>query len=63
MRIVSVAKVRKAVEELCLKANFELRKDILGALRLALKREKSSRAKGILWSIIENARIAKSKKI
>ncbi|MBN2453668.1 MAG: fumarate hydratase [Candidatus Omnitrophica bacterium] len=63
MRTVDTAKVRKAVEELCLKANFELRKDVLRALRTALGREKSARAKGILRSLIENARLAKAKRI
>ncbi len=56
---MNVSRIRDAVEGLCLKANFELRKDILDALRSALKRETTRRAKGILKTLIENARIAK----
>lgn len=63
MREINVGKIREAVTELCLKANFELRKDILKALKSALKREKSARAKGILRQIIENARLAKKRRI
>ena len=63
MRKVNVGKIREAVEELCLKANFELRKDILRALQSALKKEKSARAKGILRSLIENAHLARKKRI
>lgn len=63
MRQVEVSKIRDAVSELCLKANFELRKDILSALKAALRHETNERARSILGSIIENARIAKSKRI
>lgn len=63
MREISVGKIREAVTELCLKANFELRKDILKTLKSALKREKNARAKGILRQIIENAQIAKKKRL
>ena len=63
MREIDVSKIKDTVTELCLKANFELRKDILKALRLALKREKAVRAKNTLKAIIENARLAKSKRI
>lgn len=63
MRIVNVLKVKDAVEELCLKANFELRPDILRALESALRKETSERAKGILSSLIENARLAKAEKL
>lgn len=61
MREVSVSKIKDVVCELCLKANFELRKDVLRALKFALRRETNSRAKAILKSIIENARLAKKK--
>jgi len=63
MREISAKKISEAVTELCLKANFELRKDILKALRLALKRETTARARNTLKAIIENARLAKSKRI
>jgi fumarate hydratase subunit alpha len=63
MRKVNVLLIRKAVEELCLKANFELRSDILRALKRALRRETDARARRILRTIVENARIAKSKRL
>lgn len=63
MREVRVDKIKEAVTELCLKANFELRKDVLKALRLASKKETGKGAKNILKAIIENAKIAKKKRI
>jgi fumarate hydratase subunit alpha len=63
MREISVTKIRDAVSELCLKANFELRKDMLSALRSALKNETDGRARAILKTILENAKIAKAKKL
>ena len=63
MRRINVAKIKKAVEELCLKANFELRKDVLKALKTALNRETKSRAKVILRMLIENAHLARTNKI
>lgn len=49
--------------DLCVEANFILRKDVLSALRLAYIQEKNKRAKEILAAIIENARIAKKEKL
>ncbi|MFA5085267.1 MAG: fumarate hydratase, partial [Candidatus Omnitrophota bacterium] len=63
MREIDVRKIREAVTELCLKANFELRWDILKALKTALKRETSPRAKNLLKALIENAALAKKKRI
>ncbi|MFH0764713.1 MAG: fumarate hydratase [Candidatus Omnitrophota bacterium] len=63
MREISVSKIREAVSELSLKANFELRKDVLAALKAALRKETNSRAKKILQSIVENAKIARAKRI
>ncbi len=63
MREINVGKIREAVAELCLKANFELRKDILRALNAALKKETNDRARGILTTIVENARIARARKL
>ncbi|MCX5679045.1 MAG: fumarate hydratase [Candidatus Omnitrophica bacterium] len=60
MREINVSRIKKAVEELCLKANFTLRKDILNALERALKKETNPRARSILKTIIENARLAKA---
>ncbi|MDP2928554.1 MAG: fumarate hydratase [Candidatus Omnitrophota bacterium] len=63
MREIDVGKIREAVAELCLKANFELRKDVLKALRSALSKEANQRAKNILRAIIENAALAKKKRV
>ena len=63
MREIDVAEIKDAVRELCLKANFELRKDVLNAIKSALKKETNKRARGILKSIIENARLAKKKRL
>lgn len=63
MRTIDVSKIKEAVAELCLKANFELRKDVLGALKAALKRETAAGPRRILKEIIENARIAAKKRL
>ncbi|MFA5143482.1 MAG: fumarate hydratase [Candidatus Omnitrophota bacterium] len=63
MREVGVSKIRDAVCELCLKANFELRKDVLKALRASLSKETRPRPKNIIRSIIENAKLAGKKRI
>ena len=63
MREITVSQIRDTVRDLCLKANFELRKDVLSAIKSAYKSETLPRAKGILKDIIENARIARDKKI
>ena len=63
MREIDVRKIREAVTELCLKANFELRKDVLKALRGALSKETSPRARNLLKALIENAALAKKKRI
>lgn len=63
MREIEAKKIREAVMELCLKANFELRHDILRALKVALKKETNERARNILKAIIENARLSKKKRL
>jgi fumarate hydratase subunit alpha len=63
MREIDVSKIKDAVKELCLEANFVLRKDILKALKKAALRENNPRAKKILRSIIENAGIARKRRL
>lgn len=63
MREIDILKVRQTVAELCLRANFELRPDILRAIKAAAKRETNVRAKKILKSLVENARLARREKI
>ena len=48
---------------MCLKANFELRQDVLAVLKKAYALEKNKRARGILKAIIDNAAIAKREKL
>ena len=63
MREIEVSKIKDTVRELCLKANFELRKDVLQAIKAAVKKETNGRAKKILKSIIDNAALARKKRI
>lgn len=63
MREIGVSKIRDAVRELCLKANFDLRQDVLSEIKRALKKETNSRARNILKSIIENAKLARAKRL
>jgi fumarate hydratase subunit alpha len=63
MRKIDVSRIRSAVSGLCEKANFELRADILRALKRALANETDRRARSILRDIIENAELARSKKL
>lgn len=61
MRTVKSSVIRDAVKELCLKANIELRSDVLSALKYARDKELNLKARRILDIIIENAYIAKRK--
>ncbi len=63
MRKINVSKITDAVKDLCLKANFELRGDVLAALKKAQAQERSSLSSSILKDIIKNARIAKKESI
>jgi fumarate hydratase subunit alpha len=59
MRRITSAVIQKAVAELCIKANMQLRPDVLAALKAAYRREKKPRAKDILGAIIRNAALAR----
>lgn len=61
MRTIDAKVIIKTVRDLCLKANVELRGDILSALKLARKNESSPKARRVLDIIIENARLARRK--
>ncbi len=63
MRIISADKIRKAVSDLCIKANLILREDALFALKQAATKETNKKAKKILRAIIDNASIAESEKL
>ena len=51
------------MRDLCLTANFELRKDVLRALTASLSKETNARAKKIIKTILENAKLARKKHI
>lgn len=63
MRIINAEKIKKAVAQLCYRANLDLRRDVLAALKKAQQSETNSRAKRILEAIINNAAIAKKERI
>lgn len=59
MRRIDFDLVKDTVCDLAIRANTNLRADVLIALKKAYRKEKSFRAKRLLKDIIENARIAK----
>ncbi len=63
MREIDVSRIKDAIKGLCLTANFELRRDILKALKAGLKKETNARAWDIIKTIIENANLARKKRI
>ncbi|MBM3250422.1 MAG: fumarate hydratase [Candidatus Omnitrophica bacterium] len=63
MRKLSADRVSRAVASLCLRANFELRQDVLRKIKEGLKREKNKTARGILEAVIRNADIAKKERL
>jgi fumarate hydratase subunit alpha len=63
MRIITAKKITEAVARLCHKANFELRPDVLAALKAAYRRETDRRAKTILKAVIDNAAISRKDKL
>ena len=63
MKTINAQTITKTVRDLCLKANLELRKDVLSSLKQAYARETNKRAGNILRAILENARIAKKEKL
>ena len=63
MREIAVSQIRDTVRDLFLKANFELRKDVLKVIRSSIKRERDPRGARILKSIVENAILAKKRRL
>lgn len=63
MRKINVKLVRDMVAKLAQEANFILRPDVLGALKTCYNAENNKRAKRMLKAIIENSKIAGSKKL
>ena len=63
LRRINTKRVIKAVKKLFIEANTVLGEDVVGALRHALFREESETGKQVLKKIIENADIARRKKM
>ena len=63
LRRINTKRVTKAVKKLFIEANTVLSEDVIGALRHALSREESENGKQVLQKIIENADIARRKKM
>ena len=62
MRYIEFEKIVETVESLCISAGYELPEDVLAALEEAARKESNPGAVKILEQLIENARIAASKK-
>ncbi len=63
MKEIRAGKISEVTGELAILANCVLRKDVVKSLEKALFRETNKRAKSILSSIIENARIAGKERV
>lgn len=63
MRKIHTDAITKVVKELCIKANLELREDVLLAIEKSMHNESHPRDKKILQILLENAQIAKEKKL
>lgn len=63
MRIISASEITNTVKDMCIEANYYLPCDILNSLKTAREKEQSETGRDILAKIIENADIAKHKKM
>lgn len=63
MRIVRAQKIKDAVRRLCERANLDLRKDVLAALKASLRLERGSKSKAALRAIIKNAEVARKERL
>lgn len=63
MRKIDTSLIASAVEELSIETNFNMREDILLALKASLKVEESLTGRSILSQLIENAAIAREKRL
>ncbi|HRS98304.1 MAG TPA: fumarate hydratase, partial [Smithella sp.] len=63
LRRINVQKVTKAVKKLFIEANTVLGEDVVGALRQALEHEESQSGRQVLEKILENAEIARRRKM
>ncbi len=63
MKTITEKQITGIIKELCVQANFNLRKDVLVSLNLALKKETNARAKKLLQVIVDNAQVARKEKL
>lgn len=63
MRHISYTLIKESIKNLCIDANTEIRPDVLEAFHLAREKEKSPLGKEVLSQLIENAKIAKEKRL
>ena len=63
MRNIDYNEIVTAVEELCIQSCYELSADVLGAIKNAEQNESNPKAARILKQLVENAEIAKEKRI
>jgi fumarate hydratase subunit alpha len=63
MKTIDSKKISSTVKNLCLKANIELRSDVLSLLKDSCGKESDPKARGILKAILDNARIARKEKL
>jgi len=63
LRRINTKRITKAVKKLFIEANTVLSEDVVNALRHALSREESETGKQVLQKIIDNADIARRKKM
>ena len=63
MKTIDANKISSTIKDLCLKANIELRNDVLVVLKQAYGDKSDPKARNILKAILDNARIAKKEKL
>ncbi|MFC1576865.1 fumarate hydratase [Candidatus Omnitrophota bacterium] len=63
MRQIDASRIKNTVSDLCVKANTVLRPDILKAIRAAYRKERNKRPREILKFLIENAELAKKRRL
>ncbi|MDI6799602.1 MAG: fumarate hydratase [Actinomycetota bacterium] len=63
MRKIDTSLIASAVEELSIETNYNMREDILSALKISFKVEESLTGRSILSQLIENAAIAREKRL
>lgn len=63
MREINIERITEAVKHMCMKVNYELTDDVFIKIKQSIDSEESPIGKDILEKIVENAKIAKEKKV